>query len=418
MGRDTTEPGTVRLWFGWAGRTACALAATLAWLPAHSGAQESAVVPSGYPHLVFANTLRITDRDGGFNDLVVLGHYDFLDDRAVRMSLFWYNGRKNKLPSPTPKRQPNVTGATGEPGPIYIPCYEGHEQYSGTWERRGNQLRLCFGGVVHEWTVKDADTNLYVPSGPYRNATDATHVIDGLTYSNTYGYAYLSPEVRRDRPLTRADLMPDYDGELYTYHRLLSGRDWQWKLQKEQMHLRLYRSFAGGDVLGYSQSSRRTNPPSIAFSTLLLNYAPYTKLLMYHNGGHDFNRNGVFDELGHTMQLLGVHEGGKVDRIVFVEYTYQASGYPIVSVGHYVHREHAARVARAGAIAPRQTLALAPSASRPGEPMWRPTARTSESIRLAPPSPPPGIDWTRPGRRVLQEAGRLPLLPRRSPPNP
>ena len=72
----------------------------------------------------------------------------------------------------------------------------------------------------------------------------------------------------------------------------------RWIAKPNDFHQQRYTAFAGGDILSYAVISNRTNPPSTAFSNFLFNHSTYSKLLVYTDGGHDFNRNGVYERAG------------------------------------------------------------------------------------------------------------------------
>jgi hypothetical protein len=318
------------------GRLALLAAFSLALaVPPVAGQTRPAELPFGHKHLVFTIAYRATDAAGSAGDFVALGHYDFLEDHSANLSYFFYDGRKNHRATSTTQRHPRLTpGVQAQPGFVQIPSYTVAEQVRGSWAVDNGLLRVRLGSAVHEWSRRDATEPVFVPRGPYRHAENPSHTLNGWTYGETRGYAYLTDYVNVSRKLTQGDLLPDYKGEIQTLTPA-RGRASAWEQKASDLHAQRYRPSADGDVLGYATPSRFVSTPTLVFSTLLLNYAPYSRLLLYHNGGHDFNRNGVFDEPGHTMQMFGIFDGSKVARIVYVEYSYQDAGQPILSVGHY-----------------------------------------------------------------------------------
>ncbi len=309
--------------------------AILAMVLAMAGPARGAELPGGHKHLVFAIAYRASDSTGSAGDFVVLGHYDFQEERTARVSYFFYDARRNHKPANTTQRHPRLApGSAAMPGPVQIPTYTLSEQFRATWTMEQGVLRVRVGNVVHEWSLQDPTEKLFVPRGPYVNAENQSHTINGWTYGDTRGYAYLTDHLTLPRKITRDDLLTDYKGEIQT-HQLQRGGPPQWVRKPSDLHVQRYQTAAEGDVLGHMVASRFVSTPTLVFSTLLLNYAQYSKLMLYHNGGHDFNHNGVFDEYGHSMQMFGIYDGSKITRIVYVEYTYQTAGTPILSVGHY-----------------------------------------------------------------------------------
>jgi len=315
-----------------------ALVAGLALVPGPGAAQG----PQGRGligrHLIFACTYRTTDARGTSNDYVLLGHYDFLNETDVKLTYFSYDARKNLAPGTTrkqhtPMNAPYARGAV-DPGFIHIPSYAASEKFTGTWRRHRDALQVRIGGVVHQWRLQDRDSEFFVMTEPYVDAQSGAPIIEGLTYSNGRGYAYLADSVTDQHRITRRQLLDNYKGE--TYALTGTNRDRRWAQIETGLSTYTLRSAGDEDVWGTSYSGDSPQTPGMWCQTsLLLNYAPYSKQLLYINGGHDYNRNGAFDETGHQKQLFGVLEGRTVTKMVFIESSYENDGYPIVGVGRY-----------------------------------------------------------------------------------
>jgi hypothetical protein len=292
----------------------------------------------GYKYLLFSQTYRAADRYGRWNDVVLLGYYEFLDDQNLTMNYWTFDGNKNVKPGTTAVRHPRMLVLPGQeravPGAFHIPTYAAFDRFKGTWASDGKQLRIRVGQAIHKWDLQDGDEHLYKVAGSYANAADDTNTIAGITYSNGYGYGYLSQEATRKERITRDELSPTYKGELYV-RKDEETVAWRWGVQSTGLTLRAFQSFGNGDLLGYVKVDQKMNPPMATHTTLLLNYSPFSKQLIYVNGGHDFNRNGVFDEVGHTTEILGVYENGRMPKMVFIEYSYQTNGRPLMGVGRY-----------------------------------------------------------------------------------
>lgn len=320
----------------WRSYSTVLVAVALGSLTAAADEPRRAELPGGYGHLIAAYTYRTTDRFGRYDDEVVLGHYDFLDGRNVEFTYFSYDARRNTGPTPTEIRHPRlVPEATALPGFFKLPTFTAFQRIRGTWlTTEDGTLRLRFGELIHDWQPRAADEHYYVPAHPYVNAQDGSHVLGETTFSNACGHGYLADAVTLPRRLTRNDLLDDYTGETYSLPPTKTGEP-KWIAKPTTLRLSRYRAFQGGDLLSYASRSGRLSPPAWVFSNFLLNQSSYSSLLIYEETGHDFNRNNVFDEFGHTTQLFGVYDGEKVSRLVFVEYSYQFAGYPILTVGRY-----------------------------------------------------------------------------------
>src|SRR3954468_11872678 len=188
--------------------------------------------PNGFKHLVFANTYHTTDAAGAQNDYVSLGHYDFLDEQTVHYTYFLYDARKDLKPTAARVRHPIVlpANAGAVPGPIHLPTYVAEQQFRGTWAMNGRTLRIRIGSVLHEWQVREGDNGFFIMRAPYTNVQDGSNVIDGLAYSGNFGYGYGSDRTVLPQRVSPRDLLPDYDGEIYSLHQPQGGGPRQWTL--------------------------------------------------------------------------------------------------------------------------------------------------------------------------------------------
>jgi hypothetical protein len=268
-------------------------------------------------------------------DVLRLGRATLNDDHTGAAHYWLYDARKNAPQTNAKVNHPKL--GKGEPGPIQIPRYtaapDPKNPLSIRWEEAGNDLTLTVGTARHRWQKQPGLGGHYTLAGPHLNV-DGTALIDGLTYLQGYGYAAFTeaadapPDATgKPRELTRADFADFYAGEVCA----LDGGASAWRRYKSPF--RMYPQ-AAPDVLGTKWPSPNV-PGMTVFASLLLNYAPYSRLMFYLAGGHDYNRDDALDEYGHAWQMLGCWVGGKVRAIVGIEHSYQSRGYPILGAVLY-----------------------------------------------------------------------------------
>lgn len=244
-----------------------------------------------------------------------LGHYDLSNDGTGKLTYWIYqsskdyrsfNARGRKYPGP----------ASPPPWNIQIPRYV--QEVPGiarSWVEHDGVLTVKVGTAQHTWQT--SDTGGYALAG-----------MGSFTSAN--GYAHETESLRPVAKLTKEHFLPSYAGEYWTKF-LHPGGAYQWELQRPSLNPYLFSYDAKNDALYY----RSTDQGMMTETALALNYAPASPLFVYQSGGHDFNRNNVLDEYGHAFQWLGAFQGGQVVAWVFVEYSFQSAGTPILSAGHY-----------------------------------------------------------------------------------
>ena len=286
-------------------------------------------------HIVYASAYRTYD--GATNEYLDLGHYDFYDNNYVVIKSFHYVPDDNSLAS-SDKHHNEMTGLPDdygsgdcEPGLIYFPGgYEFDTSY-GSWWIEGDLLKILTGGVVHEWQLEDFDEGFY-KLNKYYDSSSGSSVIDGKTFGNFIGYGYVSDSVILDTDITRSNLLDSYgSGEMWQNNEDATSA---WNYHEVGLSTYVFTSDSDPDVWGYPHESSIITG-MWCMSTLLLNYASYTKLLIYYNGGHDYNENGCMDETDHQIQIFGIMEDSMITKMVFIEQSYETDGYPIISVGRY-----------------------------------------------------------------------------------
>jgi hypothetical protein len=291
--------------------------------------------------LQFADDERVQKGGGKPFDVLRLGRATLADDHTGTLAYWLYDARRNLEPINAKVMHPKL--GKGQPGPIQIPRYteapDPKRPLACAWEEAGNDLTLTVGQAVHHWQ-KQPGTGIgdhYTLAGPHVN-TDGGALIDGVTYLQGRGYAAFTeatdspPDATgKPRKLTPADFPARYRGEVC---QLIGGAA-MWERKEVAWNVASYKIFVPGekgDALAYSFPGKQG---MTAFYSLLLNYASYSRLMAYYEGGNDYDRDDSIDEYGHAWQMLGCWVGGKVRAVVGVEHSYQARGYPILGAVLY-----------------------------------------------------------------------------------
>ncbi|MBI2883515.1 MAG: hypothetical protein HYY11_06375 [Candidatus Methylomirabilis oxyfera] len=296
-------------------------------------------------HLIFSAKYRVT-KNQAVDEYLELGHYDFSESDAVELTYFHYDAGKNLSPIETTKRHGLMNAPYGRqclPGPARIAQPEGQKHFTGRWKMEGEVLKIYIGTVVHEWRLQDPKSGLYRLTTPYYDKLSGSHVVGDTSYSDAVGFGYVGDVVVMPKRITRAHLSDSYISELYENN---TGKPTaNWKYLNTQFDLsKMRQDYNDEDEWGMNypcayENVRTGHRDVWCHYTLLLNYSPYTKAILYTNGGHDYNEDGCYNEPGHMFTLLGVLEGEKVRKFVFIEYSYQGnSTYPLLGVGRYYER--------------------------------------------------------------------------------
>lgn len=324
------------------------------------GPQDAPALNLNGKFLIFAETISTSDYlenetdELNQNIYMRIGHYYFHPTgNQVRLRYFIFNGRHNKKPSPhatiyRPDRPDLPEGfcqKNGNPASeefagrkFQRPVYSDFIDITGTWEAEDNLVRTTFSNTTHEWIQDKNDSSLFRTNKPFYNATDGSYIIDGFTYYNNVGFAYLTDSYTvADINISNNHLHDRYVGEYYhhnAYQTFFSG--WEYKAEA-QLNPYIFTVEAPHLLALWdtTNSCNRKNDTCMVENILLLNDAPHSNLIIYSDFGKDFSKNECFDDFGHTQFMWGIWDSGKISKILFIEYSYQFEGKPMFTVGRY-----------------------------------------------------------------------------------
>lgn len=282
--------------------------------------------------LQFCESVRLVGSDKKPFDGLRLGTATLQPDGTGTVRYWSFDPRANPKPLYANVRHPRFIPTGGQPGFIELPRYQNVVTSPVRWEEAGDRLTYSIGKVVHTYTRRPDLGGHYALAGPYTDAKGKT-TVDGAAYLEGRGYAAWSELATTPggRDLARADLFDYYSAELCS----LVGAAKSWTDHKPQSwRLDLFKEY-GPNLYGHNWKSPTPPTDRDIFASLLLNYAPASKLVAYYNGGNDYSRDRAMNEIGHAYMLLGSWTAGKVGAMVGVELTHQTRGYPICSVVLY-----------------------------------------------------------------------------------
>jgi hypothetical protein len=205
-----------------------------------------------------------------------------------------------------------------------LPSETTRRSIGGRWTAIKDGIQVTLGNLRYDWR-KDAGI------GAYR-LERITDVSTDRQLPLVTGYAYASTG-EEFPPLSKDSFMPWYDGEInHKNNKAYAPTDWEAK--SSGLKTSVFTSSDGGDLLSYSSPGQ--NGAWVA-NGILLNHDSTSNAFIYQDLGHDFNRNGCYDEFGHNKILLAAHEANnaKIARMVYIEYSYTFKGFPMLSVGRY-----------------------------------------------------------------------------------
>lgn len=264
------------------------------------------------------------------NNFIQIGDVAFAGNE-LRVNYQEFDARQNRKPvqtsfphkffSPAPRKAcRDVT--------IKIPSESRRVTQDGNWRNEGGILRLEIGSRTYEWE-------------PLDNRQDSFRLrlirgaAPGQGESAVVGYAYAAQTATAPARLKKDSFYDYYDG--HYFHKDNNATAFSpWQSQRTGLKISAFEQTENDDVLAYSSAdSKDARAPWVA-NGILLNQGP-DRSIVYQDLGHDFNRNGCYDEYGHNKVMMPAQydRQGKVSAIVFVEYSYAYDGYPMLGVGRY-----------------------------------------------------------------------------------
>lgn len=271
--------------------------------------------------LVFAVAYDQATRDGIVTYLEI-GRAEFRADQTVHVTRFVFYPNRNPPPVPTAQPEPYL-GKGCSSQRIRRPSYQRSDEFQGTWDLKGDLLVLSTRDgrnqpATQDWRLVKSDKKLF-----------GLTASSGKTTGSFHGYAYVSEQTTVVPPVTvAAHFRPAYSGEIH--QRLIRGAAAGWKRYPFGFVFSQYKKYSA-NIYGmhYTGDGGKT----YGFSTLLFNAFRYSGNIFVQTFGTDFNRNGCFDDGGHSALYWSAEDkNGMVRGAVMVEQSHGESN-TIISVG-------------------------------------------------------------------------------------
>jgi hypothetical protein len=213
---------------------------------------------------------------------------------------------------------------------IDIPSASAERSVKGAWQIDGKILKITINTLTYEWEVEDGS------EGGYKLRS----IKDGATNQNlplAVGFAYLSKNENVPTKVKKENFLPYYRGDIYHKNNNAVAKT-PWEFKPSGLKISAFSESNNGDVLNYSSAGTKENKGAWVGNGILLNHNKNFNNTIYQDLGHDFNKNGCYDEFGHNKVILaayGAELPSLIRNMVYIEYSYTFDGFPMISVGRY-----------------------------------------------------------------------------------
>jgi hypothetical protein len=222
--------------------------------------------------------------------------------------------------------------------------------YGGAGCLNGPVSRVRFDVVEAEKAQvrQDADgISVETKNFHYRWSIDATAsngyklveaVAGGVRLEQVVGFAFASGHALSG-DISPTQLAWKYKGEIYA-KTAFTGVAGEWDFKPSIIDFRRFRSTENGAILSLTEPGmpaivKKYGGPMWVHHSIVLSRARKSIAPLIEEYGHDFNRDGCFNESGHNKLMLPVGDEN-VTALVYIEYTADNErGFPMMSVGRY-----------------------------------------------------------------------------------
>lgn len=306
---------------------ACFLALSIMSLSLPS--QADSVTLAG-KHMVFAVGHGTLDKL--MNNYVLVGDYVF-NEQSLLAEYKEFDANADLKPKKAAFRH-NLEAPYGkracEDKMIDMPSESANRSIKGAWQVNGKILKLTINKKTYEWEAEDGSDGGYKLRGIRDDAASQNLPL-------AVGFAYLSSDANAPAKLKKDNFLKYYRGDIYHKNNFaIAKTDWEFK--PSGLKVSGFLESNGGSVLSYSAVGTAENKGAWVGNGMLLNYDEKSSHAIYQDLGHDFNRNGCYDEFGHNKVILAAYNDDiplVIRGMVYIEYSYTFDGFPMLSVGRY-----------------------------------------------------------------------------------
>jgi len=212
---------------------------------------------------------------------------------------------------------------------IDIPSASAERSVKGAWQIDGKILKLTINTLTYEWEAEDGGESGYKLRSIRDNAINQDLPL-------VVGFAYLSKNQNAPAKLKKENFLPYYRGDIYHKNNNAVAKT-TWEFKSSGLKASAFSESNDGNVLNYSSVGSVENKGAWVGNSMLLNHNKKSSNIIYQDLGHDFNKNGCYDEFGHNKIILAAFNDASliIRNMVYIEYSYAFDGFPMISVGRY-----------------------------------------------------------------------------------
>ena len=213
---------------------------------------------------------------------------------------------------------------------IDLPNESAERSVKGAWQIDGKILKLIINTQTYEWESEDGGENGYKLRNIRDNAINQDLPL-------VVGFAYLSNNENAPAKLKKENFLSYYKGDIYHKNNNAVAKT-PWDFKSSGLKISAFSESSNGNVLSYSSAGNAGTKGAWVGNSILLNYNKKSSNTIYQDLGHDFNKNGCYDEFGHNKVILAAYNNDMpsiIRNMVYIEYSYTFDGFPMISVGRY-----------------------------------------------------------------------------------
>jgi hypothetical protein len=210
-----------------------------------------------------------------------------------------------------------------------IPAESATRSVKGTWQSDGKKLSLIINAQTYEWEMDEGGDISYKLRSIRDNTTNQDLPL-------SVGFAYVSNGQSVPAKLRKDNFLPYYRGDIYHKNNNTVAKT-PWEFKPSGLKVSVFSESNNGDFLSYSSVDAEGGKNGWVGNGILLNYDNKSSSTIYQDLGHDFNKNGCYDEFGHNKVILAAFNFNStvIYNMVYIEYSYAFDGFPMISIGRY-----------------------------------------------------------------------------------
>jgi hypothetical protein len=216
-------------------------------------------------------------------------------------------------------------------GPIHTIRPSKTQNIKVSVHQENGKTTISDGKLTYHWK-NDTVQNGYI-------LTAIQNVSDGKLLSQSVGFAFESDHILMG-DVKREQIDFFYNGQIH-HKTAFTGAAGDWIFSQSSIDFRKFQSKRNSQILSNSQAGDPSIIKKYGKQMWVQNSIILTRTMdipspLIQEYGHDFDMDGCFNESGHNKLMLPIENEGKINSIVYIEYTSDFQrGFPMLSVGRY-----------------------------------------------------------------------------------